>query len=211
MNKKSRDNSYLLGNQFAKGNEPNQTSFKKGMIAWNKGQKGTHFSPATEFKRGQQSRNRLPLGSIVQRRHKKDGIRNWIKIAEPSKWGECAKYLWKQYYGFLIVGDVTHHLNGIRLDDRIENIIALPRPDHPIFHNRCGLKKLTQEQLRFYRNRYLHHKLCLKCGGWIDRDGVCINCGYVEYEIPDFILEEIKKRKREVLLHCRRPLPAISI
>ena len=151
----NRNNSYLRGNQFAKGNEPNQTSFKKGMTPWNKGKKGTHFSPATEFKKGQKSVNHLPVGSIVQREHRKDGIRNWIKIDEPSKWEEYAKHLWKQHYGFLIVGDITHHLNGIRLDDRIENIIAFPRPDHPIFHNRWWLKELTQEQLEFYRNRYV--------------------------------------------------------
>ena len=155
MNKKSRNYSYLTGNQFAKGSKPNKTAFKKGQMPWNKGKKGIHFSPATEFKKGQEPLKHLPLGSIVQRRHKNDGIRNWIKIAEPSKWEEYAKYLWKQRYGFLIVGDVTHHVNGIRLDDRIENIIAFPRQDHPIFHNRWWLKELTQEHLQFYHDRYM--------------------------------------------------------
>ena len=150
----NRDNSYLIGNQFAKGSKPNQTSFKKGMTPWNKGVKGTHFSLATEFKKGQEPQNHLPVGTILQRTSKKGGTRNWIKVAEPSKWELCAQYIWKQHYGFLMDKDVTHHLNGIRLDDRIENIIALPRQDHPIFHNRWGLKELTQEQLCFYRNRY---------------------------------------------------------
>ena len=29
----------MLGNQFAKGNQPNETSFKRGMTPWNKGRK----------------------------------------------------------------------------------------------------------------------------------------------------------------------------
>ena len=130
-------------------------------MPWNKGQRGIHISPDTEFKKGQKARNHLPVGTILQRTSRKSGTRNWIKVAEPTKWELYAIYLWKQTYGFLIVGDVTHHLNGIRLDDRIENIIAFPRQDHPIFHNRWGLKELTQEQLEYYHNRYkLSEKYC---------------------------------------------------
>ena len=150
----NRNNTYLIGNQFAKGNKPYQTSFKEGMTPWNKGKKGTHFSPATEFKKGQEPLNHLPIGTILQRTSRKSGTRNWIKIAEPSKWELYAQYIWKQHYGFLIVGDVTHHLNGVKLDDRIENIIAFSRQDHPIFHNRWGLRELTEEQLQVYRSRY---------------------------------------------------------
>lgn len=36
------------------------TQFKKGMISWNKGMKGIHLSPATEFKAGQVPHNKLP-------------------------------------------------------------------------------------------------------------------------------------------------------
>ena len=35
-----RDYSYMINNQFAKGNKPNQTSFRKETIPWNKGTKG---------------------------------------------------------------------------------------------------------------------------------------------------------------------------
>ena len=36
------------------------TQFKKGMTSWNKGMKGLHLSPATEFKPGQVPHNKLP-------------------------------------------------------------------------------------------------------------------------------------------------------
>lgn len=148
-----RDNAYLVGNQFARGAKPNATAFTEGHEPWNKGI-SVHLSPDSEFKKGQKPINHLPIGSIVQRTSRKNGTRNWIKIAEPSKWEEYAKYLWKQAHGFLINGDITHHLNGIRLDDRIENIIALPRQDHPLFHNKWWLKELTQEQKEYYLSRY---------------------------------------------------------
>ena len=186
MNKINRDNSYLIGNQFAKGRKPNQTSFQKGSVPWNKGV-SVHLSPATEFKKGRKPLNHLPVGTILQRTSRKSGTRNWIKIAEPSKWEECAKYIWKQTHGFLVKGDVTHHKNGVRLDDRIENIIAFPRQDHPIFHNRWWLKELTQDQLEYYIGRYEVRQLalrgkmrCPRCNGFILNNWgelSCINCG----------------------------------
>ena len=36
------------------------TQFKKGMTSWNKGMKGLHLSPDTEFKPGQVPHNKLP-------------------------------------------------------------------------------------------------------------------------------------------------------
>ncbi len=36
------------------------TQFKKGMTSWNKGMKGIHLSPGTEFKPGQTPHNKLP-------------------------------------------------------------------------------------------------------------------------------------------------------
>ena len=150
----SRDYSYLIGNQFAKGRLPNKTSFKKGIIPWNKNLKGIHLSPQSEFKKGCKPPRRYKLGTITERKSKGGTKRNFVKIKEPNTWCELAKHLWIQAYGQLKKGDIVHHMNGNILDDRISNLIALPRKDHPKFHGRCGLRLLTERQISYYKNRY---------------------------------------------------------
>lgn len=149
-----RDNLYLIKNQFAKGNKPNCTSFKKGVVPWNKGLKGIHLSPKSEWKKGQKGRNWIPVNTVTQRKDKNNKLRNWIKIQEPNKSIELARYNWIKKYGKIIKGDIIHHLDRNTLNDCLWNLIALPRTDHPIFHNRWGIKKLTQKQLKFYKKRY---------------------------------------------------------
>lgn len=150
----NRDKTYLIGNEFAKGNKPNKTSFKKGNKPWNKGLKGIHLSPDSQFAKGHVSPKKLEVGTLTKRRTKNGRIRQFIKIGNPSAWEEYAKYLWKQEYGGLRRGDVVHHINGDILDDRLENLIALPRSHHPIFHNRWGLRAFTDEQIDYYKSRY---------------------------------------------------------
>ena len=147
-----RDSSYLIGNKFAIGNTPNSTSFQKGNAPWNRGMKGIHLSPSTQFKPGQPSDRAMPEGSITLRRTKKGALRRFIKTAEG--WTEYAKWLWIQEYGVLLAGDVVHHLNGDRLADTPSNLVAIPRTVHPTIHNRWGVKEPTQEQLRLLRERY---------------------------------------------------------
>jgi len=149
-----RDNSYLIGNKFAKGNKSNCTSFKKDNMPWNKNLKGIHLSPKTEWKKGQKGRNWILVGTITQRKDKNGKLRNFIKIKEPNKSIELARYNWIKKYGKIIKGDIIHHMDGNTLNDFLWNLIALPRTDHPIFHNRWGLKKLTKKQQKFYKKRY---------------------------------------------------------
>ena len=40
------------------------------------------------------------------------------------------RYVWEQAYGKLPNGWVIHHLNGIKNDNRLENLFALPRKTH---------------------------------------------------------------------------------
>ena len=152
----------LKGNTYAVGNKPNKTAFKSGTAPWNKNVKGIHLSPETEFKKGQRPINWLPVGTITKRKNEREThTRQFIKIDEPNKWEEYAKYVWNNQYGSLIKGDVIYHINGDTLDDRIENLIALPRKDHPKFHggNKIRVKKITDAQLRFYKSRYEHKSI----------------------------------------------------
>lgn len=40
------------------------------------------------------------------------------------------RFLWEQVHGKLPKGYVIHHLNGIKDDNRLENLVALPRSAH---------------------------------------------------------------------------------
>ena len=130
----NKDYSYMNGNQFAKGNKPNITSFKKGNIAWNKNKKGTHFSPNTEFKKGQRGVNWLPVGSLSIRKDKNTKLRRFIKIAEPNKWIEYAQYIWIKNNGNIPKGFIVHHEDENTLNDNINNLSLLTRKQHFEIH-----------------------------------------------------------------------------
>ncbi len=148
----NRDNSYLLGNKHAIGTGPNRTSFKQGDAPWNKGKKGIRLSPATEFKTGQPNPRKMEIGTITQRNTRGDKLRNFIKTEDG--WVELAKHAWILEHGFIIKGDIVHHMNGDSSDDDISNLIAMPRSDHPYFDNRWGLRQLSDAQKEYYIARY---------------------------------------------------------
>jgi len=141
----NRDNSYLKGNSFAKGSKPNKTTFQKGSIPWNKGKKGLHLSPNTEFKKGRKGvmgnqYPSLPLLTITQRVDNNGTKRNWIKIKEPNTWIAYTVYLWEKAGNKIKKGFVLHHVNNKSCDDWIENIIQITRKDHPKLHNQWNTK-----------------------------------------------------------------------
>jgi len=151
----NRDSRYLNGNQYSKGNKPNRTSFVKGHIPWNKGMRGIHLSLETEFKKGGKPPTWCHVGTIRKRKHHRDKLpRYWIKIAEPHKWMLLSHYRWIQRYTFLIKGDIIHHRNGHSFDDRIDNLIALPREGKGIyfFLNIMILQRSKWERLGIHRS-----------------------------------------------------------
>ena len=135
-----RDNSYLIGNQFAKGSKPNATAFKSGSTPWNKGKKGIHLSPDSEFKKGRESENKLPIGTKTIRTEKSGTRRRFIKTKEPNVWIEYAKYLWLKSGRKIKKGMCLHHISRNSLDDRVKNLILVSRQDHPKLHNRWNTK-----------------------------------------------------------------------
>ena len=129
-----RDNAYLIGNQFAKGQRPNKTSFKKGQVPWNKGEKGIHLSPKTEFKKGRQSINWVAVGTKTIRTEKNGKKRQWIKVDEPNIWIEYAKWVWMQKNGTIPYGLLIHHLDKDTLNDKEENLSLVSRATHINLH-----------------------------------------------------------------------------
>lgn len=126
---------YLAGNQHAKGSSPNKTSFKKGNKPWNKGLKGIHLSPDSEFKLGGIPANKVPIGTVKFRYTKKDNrIRTWVKTEEPNVWKLRAVVVWEKCYGLLPVGSLVHHCDRDTLNDKLSNLAGLSRAEHLEIH-----------------------------------------------------------------------------
>lgn len=121
---------------------PNKGGYQKGSIPWNKGLKGIHMSPETEFKKGQKSINQLPVGSIrIRKRYNRNNApKKWIKIAEPNKWVLLAAKIWRDANGEIPKGYIIHHVNFNSLDDRLENLKLVTRSEHINIH-RADLEK----------------------------------------------------------------------
>ena len=114
--------------------------FKEGDEPWNKGIKGIHLSPATEFKVGQESINKLPIGTTQIRQRKRKGKirkRAWVKITDNGNirdWKPRALVVWEKHYGLIPKGLVLHHIDRDPLNDTITNLAALSRAEHLIDH-----------------------------------------------------------------------------
>lgn len=79
---------------FKPGHNPNKTSFKPGHKTWNKGIKGTHFSPETEFTSEQVSGPNNPRwhGGIGNRYQDQPGYRN-LHVDLVKQRGKASLYI----------------------------------------------------------------------------------------------------------------------
>lgn len=102
----------------------NNGKFKKGQIPWNKGLKGIHLSPNTEFKKGVNNFDKHPSwkGGV----HKlKTGevyvmIKSKLRVRRP-------RYIWEQNYGAIPQGYVIYHKDGNTSNDDINNLELITR------------------------------------------------------------------------------------
>lgn len=125
-----KDYTYLKGNQYAAGTGPNKTSFPKGHSPWNKGKKGIHLSPGSEFKKGCASLRKVSVGTITTRTDKGGKHRQWIKTSDPSEWMEYAKFVWIVNNGLIPKGMLVHHLDFDTMNDGIDNLALVTRKAH---------------------------------------------------------------------------------
>ena len=139
----NRNYTYLKGNKFAEGNEPNKTAFKKGSIPWNKGTKGIMKSNVGNFKKGIKPHNYLPIGTENTRIDQNGTKRRYIKIKE-NTWIEYSKYIWLKSGRKIKKNYCLHHINLDSSDDRLENLLYVSRQEHPKLHNRWNTKNKKQ-------------------------------------------------------------------
>lgn len=98
-------------NQFARGNKPNKTAFKKKHIPYNKGIKNYHHSGT--FK-------------------KSENHRLWDG-GHPTYWRFQARKIMVRE-GFNLMNKVVHHVNENITDNRPENLRVLSRSEHAYLH-----------------------------------------------------------------------------
>jgi HNH endonuclease len=104
--------------------------FVRGMTPWNKGLRGIHLSPGSEYRKGRRSEKWLPVGTVTMRRHKYDKPRMWLKVAEPNVWKLRAVVVWERKHGRLPRGHIVHHKDHDTLNDSPRNLEALTRAEH---------------------------------------------------------------------------------
>jgi len=103
---------------------PNSKCFKKGIEVWNKGLKGIHLSPKSEFKKGNRPGNWRRVGSI-----RKQGMDFYIKIANPNKWQLYPRFIYEKKHGKIPVDKVIIHKDFQRDNNDIENLKAVTRAE----------------------------------------------------------------------------------
>lgn len=108
--------------------------FKPGVAPWNKGLKGIHLSPDSEWTKGQRSEKRASVGAEKVRATKGGTLRAFVKVAQPNVWKARAVVVWEHDNGPLSAGMVVHHRDRNPLNDAVGNLQAMTRSEHAKEH-----------------------------------------------------------------------------
>jgi len=95
--------------------------FKKGSVPWNKGVKGTHFSPDSEFKKGILPHNTKYDGCISVRYDY--GVPYKYICLSLGKWQGMHRFVWETYHGKKIPPKhVVRFIDGDTMNCHISNL-----------------------------------------------------------------------------------------
>ncbi len=118
---------------WRKENKVTSGQFQAGSKPWNKGIKGLHLSPETEFRKGRKSEKFMPFGSVTIRTDKAGKPRAWVK--QKAGWFPRAQAVYVAAKGKIPDGCVLHHIDEDTLNDRLENLTPMSRADHMRVHH----------------------------------------------------------------------------
>ena len=58
------------------------------------------------------------------------------------------RHIWEEHHGKIKKGNIIHHLNGIKDDNRITNLISIPRNEHLNMHHFKTAIKIYEERIK---------------------------------------------------------------
>lgn len=99
--------------------------FAKGQAAWNKGKRGIHLSPHSEFQKGHMPQTYRPVGS---ERLSKDGYPE-VKVADPKTWKAKHRIIWEKAYGSIPRGHVVIFADGNPMNASLDNLMLVSRAE----------------------------------------------------------------------------------
>ena len=138
----------VVGNKYAAGHI-GPTCFKPGLVPWNKGVRGLHLSPGSEFKPGCESLKRVPVGTERLRNSPQKNDPRWfIKTEEPNVWRLRAHVIWENANGPIPRGLLVHHIDKDRLNDSLSNLMLVGRAAHLLIHR----EKIFAARAEHYRH-----------------------------------------------------------
>ena len=100
--------------------------FFKGLIPWNKGKKGIHLSPNTQFKKGQFVGQEHPSWKGGVQRMKNDCVYIYTGNGKRER---RPRLVWEAHYGEIPKGYLISHKDGDRYNDNIENLELITRAE----------------------------------------------------------------------------------
>ena len=127
------------------------TQFKKGQSPWNKGLKGTHFSRATEFKKGHVPTGYRRIGEIYIVSETNGKPCRYIKLKDTGRPQDrrvpYARYVWERAHGPIPPGYLVIHDDGDTMNDDPSNLLLVNRAQnaaHQLATNPTHLTNLRQ-------------------------------------------------------------------
>jgi len=103
---------------------------KKGTKAWNKGISGYMGANKTSFRKGNNPPNRVPVGTISKRWHKKDKKYYLFIKTDKTEWKLLHRIKWIIKYGEIPVSHVIAFKDNNTENCNINNLIILSRSEN---------------------------------------------------------------------------------
>jgi hypothetical protein len=101
-----------------------KNKFEKGHNVWNKGLKGIHLSPKTEFKKGQFKGSEHPSWKGGEQINKNDCV---YLYTDTNKRVRRPRKVYEDAYGEVPKGWILYHIDKNMHNDSLDNLIAIPR------------------------------------------------------------------------------------